>query len=162
MEEGVCQGCPLSPIFALLVVAKLLQSLDIELCERAATRLHNGNSGGDGFGGITHLLGYVYDVSACVPLEDLQFACNQFATIGAPLGCFVNPMKTQILTSTSGHSPLPDLFHINPTLATSINDTISQYSIKPNDIDILGPPLPDELATGFRLLGSPIGSPAFA
>jgi hypothetical protein len=71
-------------------------------------------------------------------------------------------MKTRILTSTSGHSSLPDLFHINHTLATSINKTISQYSTKPNDIDILGPPLPAKLTTGFRLLGSPVGSPAFA
>jgi hypothetical protein len=39
MEEGVSQGCPLSPIFAPLVVAKLLQPLDIELRKRAKTRL---------------------------------------------------------------------------------------------------------------------------
>jgi hypothetical protein len=37
MEEGVSQGCPLSPIFALLVVANLLQPLDIKLHQRAAT-----------------------------------------------------------------------------------------------------------------------------
>jgi hypothetical protein len=63
MEEGVSQGCPLSPIFASLVVSTLLQPLDIELRERAATRLRNGDPGDDGFGGITHLLGYVDDVS---------------------------------------------------------------------------------------------------
>jgi len=39
MEEGVSQGCPLSPIFASLVVTNLLQPLDIELRERAASRL---------------------------------------------------------------------------------------------------------------------------
>jgi hypothetical protein len=94
MEEGVSQGCPLSPIFASLVVANLLQPLDIELQERAATRLRNGDPGDDGFGGITHLLGYVDDVSACTPLADLKFLCDRFATIGAPIGCFVNPMKT--------------------------------------------------------------------
>ena len=162
MEEGVSQGCPLSPIFASLVIANLLQPLDIELRKRATTRLLNGDPGDNGFGGISHLLGYVVDVSACIPLADLQFLCDQFATIGASLGCFVNPMKTRILTSTSDHSPIPDLFHLNPTLATSITDTISQYSTKPNDIDVLGPPLPAELTTGFRLLGSPVGSPAFA
>jgi hypothetical protein len=71
-------------------------------------------------------------------------------------------MKTRILTSTSGHSPIPDLHHINPTLATTISDAISKYSTRPNNVDILGPPLPAELTTGFRLLGSPVGSPAFA
>ena len=162
MEEGVSQGCPLSPIFASLVVTNLLQPLDIELRERAATRLRNGDPGDDGFGGITHLLGYVDDVSACTPLEDLKFLCGRFATIGAPIGCFVNPMKTRILTSTSGHSPLLDLHELNPTLATSISDAISKYSTKSNDIDILGPPLLAEIITGFHLLGSPVGSPAFA
>jgi hypothetical protein len=161
MEEGVSQGCPLSPIFASFVVANLIQPLDIELPKRTTTQLLNGNPGNDGFGGITHLLGYVDDVSVCVPLADLQFLCNQFAIISAPLGCFVNPMKTRILTSTSGHSPIPDLFHLNPTLAISITDTISQYSTKPNDLDVLGPPLPAELTTGFRLLGSPVGFSAF-
>ena len=86
MEEDVSQGCQLSPIFALLVVANLLQPLDIELRERAATCLQNGDPGDAGFGGITHLLGYIDDISTCVPLVDLQFLCNRFATIGAPLG----------------------------------------------------------------------------
>ena len=87
MEERVSQECPFPPIFASLVVAKLLQPLDIELRERATTCLQNANTGDDGFGGTTHLLSYVDDVSACVPLEDLQFVCDQIATIGAPLGC---------------------------------------------------------------------------
>jgi len=71
-------------------------------------------------------------------------------------------MKTRILTSTSGRSPLPTLNLTNPQLATSISTTIAKYSTKPNHNDILGPALPVELTTGFRLLGSPIGSPEFA
>ena len=126
MEEGVSQGCPLSPIFASLVVARLLQPLDgLLLKARAAARLLAGYKGDDNYGGITHLLGFVDDVSACVPLEDLQFLCDNFASIGAPLGCFVNPMKTRILTSTSGHSPLPALSLTNPQLATTITNTIA-------------------------------------
>ena len=110
---------------------------------------------------ITHLLGYADVISVCAPLADLQFLCDRFANIGTPLGCFVNPMKTRILTSTSGHFPLPDLHQIKPTLVTSISDAISRYSTKMNNIDILGPPPPVELTTGFCLLGSPVGSPAF-
>jgi hypothetical protein len=71
MEEGVSQGCPLSSIFASLVIANLLQPLDIELCKRATTHHLNGDPGNDGFGGITHLLGYIDDISACIPLADL-------------------------------------------------------------------------------------------
>jgi hypothetical protein len=140
MEEGISQGCPLSPIFASLVVTNLLQPFDIELCERAATPLQNGDP---------DLLGYVDAISTCVPLVDLKFLCNQFATIGAPLGCFVNPMKTYILTSTSGHSPPPDLHQLNPTLATSISNAISRYSTKMNNIDILDPPFPTKLTTHY-------------
>jgi hypothetical protein len=109
MEEGVSQGCPLSPIFASLVVVRLLQPLDTLLKSCAAARLLDGHPGDDGKGSITHLLGCVDDVSACIPLVDLKFLCDNFASIGAPLGCFVNPMKTPILTSTSGLSPLPNM-----------------------------------------------------
>ena len=162
MEEGVSQGCPLSPIFASLVVACLLRPLDKLLKERAKQRLQNGNPGDDGSGGITHLLGFVDDVSTCTPLEDIEFLCQNFDRLGRPLGCFINPMKTRILTSTSGSSPLPTLSELEPTIATSITRCIATYSTKPNNIDPTGPPLPEELTTGFRLLGSPVGSPSFA
>ena len=71
-------------------------------------------------------------------------------------------MKTRILTSTSGRSPLDSLAILNPTLATSISNTIANYSTKPNTTDRDGPAIPVELTQGFRLLGSPIGSPDFA
>ncbi len=72
----VTQGCPLSPIFASLVVTNLLQPLDIELRIRATTWLLNGDHCNDGFGGTTHLLEYVDNISACVPLANLQFLCD--------------------------------------------------------------------------------------
>ena len=96
MEKGVSQVCPLSPIFASLDVACLLKPLDKLLRACATHRLNSGNPGDDGAGGITHLLGFVDDVSACVPLEDLEFHCDHFKTLGKPLGCFVNTMKTRI------------------------------------------------------------------
>ncbi len=71
-------------------------------------------------------------------------------------------MKTRILTSTSGLSPLPTLSHLEPTLAASISNTIAKYSLQPNKSNPSAPPIPAELTTGFRLLGSPIGSPKFA
>ena len=51
---------------------------------------------------------------------------------------------------------------LNPSLATCIQDTIEHYSTKPNNNDILGPAIPVKLTTGYRLLGSPIGSLDFA
>jgi len=73
MKEGVSQGCPLSCLFAFFVVARLLQPIDSLLRERAAARLASGDPGDDGFGGISHLLGFVNDISSCVFLPDLPF-----------------------------------------------------------------------------------------
>jgi hypothetical protein len=72
------------------------------------------------------------------------------------------PYETRILTSTSGHSPLNTLSNLEPTLATSISNTIAKYSLQPNKSNHLAPPIPAELTSGFRLLGSPAGSPTFA
>ena len=52
MEKGSTQGCPLSPIFASLVVASLLKPIDTRLRERAAARLAAGNPLDDNCGGI--------------------------------------------------------------------------------------------------------------
>ena len=121
MKEGVSQGCPLSPLFASFVVAHLLQPIDTLLRERAATRLASGDPGDDGFGGISHLLGFVDNISSCVYLPDLPFLCATLKRLGASLGCFVNPSKTRILTFCNGSSTLPLLHTVNPTLATSIS-----------------------------------------
>jgi hypothetical protein len=102
MKEGVSQGCPLLPLFASFVVARLLQPIDSLLRERAVARLASSNPGDDGFGGISHLLGYVDDISSCVFLLNLPFLCNTLKTIGASIGCFVNSSKTCILTSAMG------------------------------------------------------------
>jgi len=82
MEEGVSQGCPLSPIFASLVVACLLKPLEKILRARVTHRLNNINPGDDKAGGITHLVGFVDNVSVCVPLEDLEFLCDNFNALG--------------------------------------------------------------------------------
>jgi hypothetical protein len=71
-------------------------------------------------------------------------------------------MKTRILTSTSGTSPLAAFPLTNPTLAISIKHTISTYSTKPNNTTPSRPPLHVKLTTGCRLLGSLIGSASFA
>ena len=70
------QGCPLSPLFASFVVARLLTPIDKLLRERAALRLASGDPGNDGYGGISHLLWYLDDISTCVYLPDLNFLCE--------------------------------------------------------------------------------------
>jgi len=131
MKEGTSQGCPLSPLFASFVVARLLAPLDSLLCARAAARLASSDEGDAGLGGISHLLSYVDDISSCVYLPDLNFLCQELQSRGARLGCFVNKFKTRILTSCNGTSILPLLSSRNQALATSLSDTIAQFSVTP-------------------------------
>ena len=156
MEDGVSQGCPLSPIFATLVLHRILQPLDTALKERAKARLQQGNPGDDGFGSIAHLLAYMDDISSTVAHEDIEFFCNEIERLGVSRGCIVNPQKTRILTSCSGESILNRL---PPTTATILRRTIAKYSIEIHD-DKSSTPM--ELTTGFRLLGTPVGSTDFA
>ena len=162
MEEGTSQGCPLSPLFASFVVARLLEPIDGLLRERAATRLANEDTGDDGQGGISHLLSFVDDISSCVYLPDLSFLCEQVRTRGASIGCFVNSHKTRILTSCNGTSILPALTTHDPQLALSISNSIASFSTTPHPTDKAAPDIPVELTTGFRLLGQPVGSATFA
>ena len=161
MKEGVSQGCPLSPLFASFVVARLLAPIDKLLRERAASRLASGDTGDDGHGGISHLLSYVDDISTCVYLDDLQFLCETLKSSGASLGCFVNTSKTRILTSCNGTSPIDDITALDATLGASISHTIAKFSNKPNPTDQTQT-IPVELTDGCRLLGHPIGSASFA
>ena len=161
MDEGSTQGCPLSPIFGSLVVARLLKPIDDSLRKRAAARLTAGNLLDDNHGGITNLFGYIDDISTVTPLEDLLFLCQQMDSNGQPLGCFLNTYKTRILTSTSGSSPIPQISITDPELGNSITTAISTYSNKHNITDPLHP-TPVELTQGYRLLGTPVGSITFA
>jgi hypothetical protein len=160
MKEGVSQGCPLLPLFASFVVARLLAPIDTLLRERAAQRLASGDPSDDGYGGISHLLSYVDDISTCVYLDDLQFLCETLKSRGASLGCFVNTSKTRILTSCNGSSPIADITAADATLGASISLTIAQFSTKPDSADPTQT-LPVELTDGCRLLGHPIGSADF-
>ena len=97
------------------------------------------------------------DKSTLVPLEDLLFLCEQFQQHGIPLGCFINPGKTRILTSTNGITPILAISVTNPTLAHDITSAITKYSTKPNK-HIPSQHDPIELTDGFRLLGLPVGN----
>ena len=161
MREGVAQGCPLSPLLASFVVARLLAPIDALLRERAAARLAAGDPADDTYGGISHLLSYVDDISTCVYLPDLEFLCTTLKTRGAALGCFVNTHKTRILTSCNGSSPIKRITSINPSLGRSITTTIATFSNEPDPADTSST-RPVELTSGFRLLGHPVGSASFA
>ena len=72
--------------------------------------------------------------------------------------CYINPHKSRILTSCNNTSILPLLHNSNPTLADELTNAINTYSTITHDNTSTGV----ELTDGFRLLGTPVGSPSFA
>jgi hypothetical protein len=163
MEEGVTQGCPLSSLFASFVVARLLEPINALLRARATKRLESGDRSDDKYGGTTHLLSYVDNISTtCIYLPDLEFFCNTLKTNSAALSCFVNTSKTRFLTSCNGTSSLPLTSASNPKLGLSIANTIATFSTTPHPTDTTKPAIPVELTHGFRLLRHPVGSATFA
>jgi hypothetical protein len=162
MEKGTSQGCPLSPLFASFVVARLLEPIDGLLRKCTAACLAAGNTGNDSQGGISHLLSFVDDTSSCVYLPNLHFLCEQVQSRGTSIGCFVSPHKTRILTSCNGTSIVPTLTTHNPSMARSLSTLIASFSTTPHPTNKAAPDFPVELITGFRLLGQPIGPATFA
>ena len=120
--------------------------------ERASDRLIRQKCRDDGHGSITHIFGYLDDVTTLVPLRDLLFFCQSFNEIGTSLGCFLNPGKTRIFTSTDGQSILHDLAEFDDELAEEVLMALSEFLVK-------APPTPDGTC---RLLGAPVGSDQFA
>ena len=158
MEEGINQGCPLSAIFAALVLDQTLRPLYVQLRERARTRLADGRPGDDGMGSISNLFAWIDHVSAAVPLVALKFCCCKFCELARPYLLNLNAFKTRILTSTNGSSIISDLALTDSALAEEIESTIAELSIKKISSASLTS-IPVELTEGFRLLGTHIGSP---
>jgi hypothetical protein len=144
------------------VVAPLLEPINALLRARAAERLASGNPNNEKYGGITHLLSYVDNISTCIYLRDLEFFCNTLKTNSPALGCFVNMTKTKILTSCNGTSPLPLISPSNPKLGLSIANMIATFLTTPHPTDTTALAIPVKLTHSFRLLGHRVGSPTFA
>jgi hypothetical protein len=134
MEEGSHQGCPLSSLFAALVLEEILAPLESLLKERANERLLKGDPGDDGYGSITHFFSFVDDNTTLVPLQDLLFCCEHMQQLADPRGGYINTHKTRILTSCNGHSILPSLFRTNASLAMQVKTALAKFSNKPNPI----------------------------
>ena len=94
MEEGVNQGCPLSSIFAALVLNEILVPLDRSLHERADNRALHQGPGDDGYGGPTHQIGFVDDLGATVVLEDVLFFLEKNNELARPFGYLLNMCTT--------------------------------------------------------------------
>jgi hypothetical protein len=144
--EGFAQGCPLSPLFASLVLTEVLRPLQQELALRATTRFRQGFQGDDLQGSCAATSAYFDDSNSAVAFEDSYFYLTHFMALGKPHGILVSLDKSLILTSTMGSSPLPFL-------------PDHQASPLCQALALLSPNA--ECTTGLHLVGQPIGNDDF-
>ena len=78
VTEGFSQGCPLSPVFAALVLNAIIKTIHPELEARAKARLRRGDKGDDGRGSVALLMAYVDDVNILLHHEDVHWFLNRF------------------------------------------------------------------------------------
>jgi hypothetical protein len=139
-HEGFAQGCPLSPVFAALVLNLVLPQLNRELDARTSAR------------GLprTDSLSYLDDTGIFLRFADISFFLECLSTLGRPHGIFISYDKTHLLTSTTGASPMPLLAPSDATALTEALDFLASHDNKER-----------ELTSGVRLLGCPLGGLAF-
>eukprot|EP00956_Cyclotella_meneghiniana_P041000 scaffold211404_cov36-Cyclotella_meneghiniana.AAC.3 len=162
VEEGFSQGCPLSPVFAALVLNSILTKLQPQLEARAKARAAAGDKGDDGHGGVGLVMAYVDDVNALLHHDDVHWFLKEFVKLATPRGGVLNTFKTRILTSTSGVS-LTDRMaqsqqQITRDIGQDLETAIATYSTT-KDSD--GNVVKVEVTDGLRVLGAPIGSTSF-
>ena len=138
--EGFAQGCPLSPVFAALGRHLILPDINADIAARTtARRLRRSDS-----------LSYHDDTNHFLRHLDLMYYMLRFNDLGKPHGIRLSYEKTHILTSTTGVSPLPSLSSSDRDALQSALDFLTSH----------GNASP-ELTSGVRLLGRPLGGPAF-
>ena len=158
VREGFSQGCPMSPVFAGFVLKRILTQVFKDMKSIAIARHKKGEGGDDGQGGVPLIMGFVDDVNALVPTNDVFLFLQLFEKYGNPLGAILNTDKTRILTTTSGKSVVQRLINsdleVERQAGTSLSKAIHNYSRNKGE--------PIEVTDGLRVLGVPIGSAAFA
>ena len=158
VQEGFSQGCPASPVFAALVLNRILQKVQADMLQKVKRRVNNNDIGDDGRGGVPIIMTYVDDVNALIPLEDVEDFLELFNKYGIPLGAIMNTEKTRIMTTTTGIKLTDRLCNSvsNDTrlVGQSLKRAISKFSNSTKD----GIKSPYEEVHGLRVLGVPIGS----
>ena len=78
VEEGFFQGCPVSPVFAAIVLNVILRKIQPQLETRARSRLSEGHPGDDGQGTLGLFMAYVDDVNVLLHHNDVEFFLDEF------------------------------------------------------------------------------------
>lgn len=147
--KGFVQGCPLSLLFAALVLSDLLSELSARFKERAAACQEAGQytTCNDKQGGLCDPLAFVDDAYIFPVLEDTEWAMDKINELGPAIGAELNTDKTTMLTSITGESVIDRL--PDPELCQFLDQVLSKYCKKGKN------------TTGIRTLGYPLGSSAF-
>ena len=111
-EEGLSQGCPLSPVFTGIVLDRILRKLDRLMLQRAYNHhrqcLRLGLFSDDDQGCIPIVMSYMDDINATVHIEDAAFFVHRLKFLGLPLSAVLNQDKNRVMKSTNGQK-LTDL-----------------------------------------------------
>jgi hypothetical protein len=155
VTEGFTQGCPVSPVFAAIVLNDILSTIQKELNLRAEQRRVKGEPGDDNLGTLDIILAYVDDCNVLLHHEDVLFFLDRFKQLAEPLGAVLNTEKTRILTTTTGSSLVNKLL-LHPQMRMNmrgklLEQAISKYSVKL----VNGNASPVEVTDGLRVLGAP-------
>ena len=113
VEEGFTQGCPLSPVFAGMVLHHITRKIHTHLLQEVIKRIRKKLKMDDDRGAVPIVMGFVDDVNALVTIEDAAEYLRLFEEIGGELGAILNTDKTRILTSTSGTSLVERMINSN-------------------------------------------------
>jgi hypothetical protein len=141
MVEGFNQGCPLSSLFAALILHEILRTVKSEHDSRRV-----GNARTQGAGGAEIMpIAFMDDTNILLPIDEVAWFLKRVTKLGAPVGVIIGKEKTKILTNIHGISILNFL---PPAQAASLKGAIDTFTL-------------GECTTGLRILGSPLGSPVF-
>jgi len=149
-KESSSQGCPFAAFLACLVLDDIIKKIDNELHVRATSRKNTNCISDDGLGTRAIVMSYIDGTTVSIGFEDLKFFLDRFNELGTPLGCVLKPQKCQIMTSTNGSSPIPNL---NIQHQHDLMYSLNKYC---------GGQINGEIITGTRILGTPIGNKQFA
>jgi hypothetical protein len=100
-------------------------------------------------GSLAQTKSYLDDTNVILPYRDLSWFIHTFAERGAPLGIYLNPTKTKILTSLTPISPI-----CNTNITTKDTQSLCEALAK------LGSN--SELLEGTCFLGQPLGNSSYA
>eukprot|EP00957_Ditylum_brightwellii_P172120 13103971-Ditylum_brightwellii.AAC.1 len=136
-HEGFTQGCPLSSVFASLVLGIVLAKLNIKLHQRIQARNQQNDNG------WAETIAFMDDASNALLFQDVHWYLKELVRIGKIYGIVLNLKKTKILTNIIGQYILD--FPLTLEARLSLKNALAMLD-------------KGEVMDGLTIVGTPIGS----